>query len=148
LPFDCRRTLCTFLNYLDLTRDQNDLNTNIVVSDFLSGELKDFSRERIFNENGVSIRHLNGIEVEALEMGCTDTNDWILGAMAITIGCDKLPPIDMPTSIEFCGRMIKSRMTLLEGLEKTSLTTLWPSILCCKVIKCIWSILHSTRALS
>ncbi len=107
-----------FLNYLDLTRDQNDLNTNIVVSDFLSGELKDFSRERIFNENGVSIRHLNGIEVEALEMGCTDTNDWILGAMAITIGCDKLPPIDMPTSIEFCGRMIKSRMTLLEGLEK------------------------------
>lgn len=113
----CEERYALFLNYLDLTRDQNELSHEVEISDFLNFNSEGFSRERIVNDEGLSIRHLNGIEAEALEMGCETTHDWLLGAMAITIGCEKLPAIDMTTSIEYCGKMIKNRMLLLEALE-------------------------------
>lgn len=113
----CEERYAVFLNYLDLTRDQNELSREVDIAEFLNFQSEGFTRERISNGEGVTIRHLNGIEAEALEMGCETTHDWVLGAMAITIGCEKLPAIDMTTTIEYCGKMIKNRMLLLEELE-------------------------------
>ena len=113
----CEERYAIFLHYLDLTHDQNDLNEKIKPSEYLSSDLESFSNARINGENGVTVRHLIGLEAEALEMGCENTVDWILGAMAITIGCEKLPAIDIPTSVEFCAKMIHARTQVLNSLE-------------------------------
>lgn len=113
----CEERYAIFLTYLEMTRDSNDLSETIQVSQFLTPHIETFSKDRVSGDYGISVRHLNGVEAQALEGGCQDTKDWILGAMAITIGCEQLPPIDMITSIEFCGKMIKNRMELLENLE-------------------------------
>lgn len=114
----CEERYAMFLSYLDMTRDKNSLNIEIDTSDFVNPVVEGFSRERFFSvDETISVRHLTGIEAEALEIGCQTTNDWVLGAMAITIGCEKLPPIDVPSSLQFVGNMIKSRMDLLASLE-------------------------------
>lgn len=114
----CEERYAIFLSYLDITRDKNSLNIEIDKSEYMNPQVEGFSRERFFNDDEtISVRHLTGIEAEALEIGCESTNDWLLGAMAITIGCEKLPPIDVASSLQFVGNMIKSRMELLSSLE-------------------------------
>ena len=113
----CQERYAIFLHYLSLTRDHNDLGKNINPNDYLSENLDDFSLERQMGKNGVSVRHLNGMEAEALEMGCEHTEDWIIGAMAITIGCEKLPPIDIPTTVNYCAQMIHNRSAILLEMD-------------------------------
>ncbi|MBU3845874.1 MAG: hypothetical protein H9855_02645 [Candidatus Acinetobacter avistercoris] len=113
----CEERYAALLVYLDITRDHNDLNQSLDINQYLSKDLDNFNKDRIFDENGVSVRHLLGIEAHALEIGCEGTEDWILGAMAITIGCEQLPPIDAATSLDFAGKMIKNRMDELRKLE-------------------------------
>ncbi len=113
----CEERYALYLHYLDLTRDQNDLSAEVNPADYLSDNLDNFSNERVTGKNGVSVRHLNGMEAEALEIGSENTEDWILGAMAITIGCDALPPLDIPTTVEYCANMIHSRIGQLLRMD-------------------------------
>lgn len=117
LQLTCEERYAIYLNYLDLTRDKNDLSPEIVIDEYFSENLDLFSKERVCDESGVSVRHLIGSEAHALEIGCENTADWILGAMAITIGCDELPPIDISTSVDFAGKMIQARMQDIKKLE-------------------------------
>jgi hypothetical protein len=117
LNLTCEERYAIFLSYLDLTRDKNDLNKAINIDDYLAIDLDEFNTDRIFDDHGTSIRHLIGSEAHALEIGCENTEDWILGAMAITIGCEELPPIDVATSVKFAGKMIESRMNDLRKLD-------------------------------
>lgn len=113
----CEERYAIFLHYLSLTRDHNDLGVNINPDDYLSENLDDFSLERKIGKNDISVRHLNGMEAEALEIGCQNTEDWIIGAMAITIGCEELPPIDIPTTIDYCAKMIHMRSSILLQMD-------------------------------
>lgn len=107
-----------FLSYLDLTKDKNSVNKELELTDYFNAQANGFSKERIFTDDKtVSVRHLTGIEAEALEIGCQNTNDWILGAMAMTIGCEQLPPIEPPNSLEFCANMLKFRIDELLKLD-------------------------------
>ena len=105
-----------YLSYLNLV--DNSLDESIVIADYLAQDLNNFSRERV-SENGVSVRHLGGMEAEALEIGCEYTEDWHLGAMAITIGCEYLPEIDVSASsnVGFIGKMIQNRIETLKRLS-------------------------------
>ena len=102
------------LKYLSLV--ENDLNDEIVIEDFLSTDLDEFNSERI-HCNGVSSRHLTGLEAHALEIGSENTIDWMLGAMAITIGCDELQPIDLQTNLKFTGNLIQQRIETLKSMK-------------------------------
>lgn len=113
----CEERYAIFLHYLDLTRDHNDLSVEINPAEYLAPNLADFSNERVEGKNGITVRHLNGMEAEALELGCEHTEDWILGAMAITIGCELLPPLDIPTTVEYCAKMIHSRIEILSSMD-------------------------------
>lgn len=105
-----------YLSYLNLV--DNSLDESIVIADYLAQDLNNFSRERV-SENSVSVRHLGGMEAEALEIGCEYTEDWHLGAMAITIGCEYLPEIDVSASsnVGFIGKMIQNRIETLKRLS-------------------------------
>lgn len=115
----CEERYAIFVHYLDVTRDQNDLSISINPAEYLAENLDQFSTARQHNGRGVSVRHLTGVEAEALEQCCSQTEDWILGTMAITIEYgEKLPAIDEPASIEHTARMIANRMNILEKLEQ------------------------------
>lgn len=129
LHLTCQERYAIFLSYLALTTDHNGLNPEVDVNEYLAENLDDFSRERISDEYGVSVRHLIGVEAHALEIGCNTTEDWILGIMAITIGCDQLPPIDQATSLDFAGKMIHSRMQVLRKLDVMDFNRLMASYL-------------------
>lgn len=124
LSLSCEERYAIFLHYLELTQDKNDLSAQIKPNDYLSGDLVTFSHARVQGANGVTVRHLNGMEAEALEMGCENTVDWILGAMAITIGCEKLPEMDIPTTVEYCAKMIHSRTQILIKMDTEEFNTL------------------------
>ncbi len=114
----CEERYALFLHYLDVTRDHNDLSDSINPGEYLAENLDLFSTERLHGQ-GISIRHLTGLEAEALEVGCQYTEDWILGAMAITIEYgDALPAMDIPTSIDFTARMIHNRINILLNMEQ------------------------------
>lgn len=110
-----------FLTYLDIVK-YNSLDESIVVKDYLNPDLNDFELQRVSNDKGTSVRHLMGVEAEALEIGCEGTDDWILGEMAITIGCKFLPPIETVEekavlSINYIARMIKNRLETIKMLS-------------------------------
>ena len=102
------------LKYLSFV--ENDLNTEINIENYLSKNLDDFNPERI-SANGISVRHLTGLEAHALEIGSENTADWILGAMAITIGCDELSPIDTYSNLNFTGNLIQNRIEIIKSLK-------------------------------
>lgn len=129
LTMTCQERYAIFLSYLSLTTDHNGLSDDIDVNQYLAKNLDEFSRERVFDEYGVSVRHLFGVEAHALEIGCNTTDEWILGVMAITIGCDELPPIDQATSLDFAGKMIKSRIDALHKLDVMDFNRLMASYL-------------------
>lgn len=112
-----------YLSYLNLV--DNSLDESIVIADYLAQDLNNFSRERV-SENGVSVRHLGGMEAEALEIGCEYTEDWYLGAMAITIGCEFLPEIDIGVSsnVNYIGKMIQNRIETLKRLSLSEFNAL------------------------
>lgn len=105
-----------FLTYLNLTKS-NSLSENLNIADFLAEDLTDFENKRVHGNN-VSIRHLTGVEAEALEIGCEHTDDWILGAMAITVGTSTLPPIDNTNySVAYAGKIIAQRIEQMKLLS-------------------------------
>lgn len=111
-----------FLSYLDIAQF-NSLDDDVRISDYLSPDLNRYDRERITNDMNYSLRPLMGIEAEALEIGCEDNNDWLIGEMALTMGSPHLDPIDTVTdaqimSLPFIANIIKSRT---EEIHKLSL---------------------------
>lgn len=102
------------LSYLQLV--DNRLDDDVEISDYLGADLTAFRNERI-EINGISVRPLNGLEAQALEEGCENTVDWIMGAMAMQIGCPELPPIDDFTNLTFTKNLIKNRIDELSKLE-------------------------------
>lgn len=124
------RTLTTqeryaiLLTYLDAIEDKN-IDQSINIKQFLHSDLSVFKRDWINGDN-IQVRHLTGIEAEALEIGCENTADWILGAMCMQIGCDELPPIraDLLKDIGYTGQMIKNRLDTLNELDQPILNDL------------------------
>lgn len=114
-----------YLKYLLAVQDHN-ISHEIDIQSFLSEDLQTVHKERI-EENGVSARCLTGIEAEALETGCENTVDWILGAMCLQVGCEKLnlPPLDIAVNdLRFIQNTIKSRMAIILSLEQPTLNSL------------------------
>jgi hypothetical protein len=108
-----------FLKYLNFIEDKN-LDRSIDISEYLNGDLSNFSSKRI-EENGISARHLTGLEAEALELGCENTADWIIGAMALQIGCDDiegLPALPPQKTLDFTCKIIQSRSETLLSLDQ------------------------------
>lgn len=129
LHLTCQERYAIFLSYLGLTTDHNGLQKEVDVNLYLAENLDNFNAERMVDEYGVSVRHLMGVEAHALEIGCSSTSDWILGVMAITIGCEQLPPIDQATSLAFSGKMIQSRMQELQKMDVLEFNRLMASYL-------------------
>lgn len=114
-----------YLKYLLSVQDHN-IAPSINIESFLNDDLQTLHRERI-EENGISARCLIGIEAEALETGCETTVDWILGAMSLQIGCEKLdlPPLDIQVNeISFIQNTIKNRLSHILSLEQPVLNDL------------------------
>lgn len=109
-----------FLRYLQAV-DYNSLDEIVTASDFHAENYSEFNRERQFDEEtGVSVRHLRGMDVEALEIGCEKTIDWIIGAMAITIGAPKykgLEPLDDEFTLNYTANVIANRINILNKLS-------------------------------
>jgi len=118
LKMTCEERYAFLLSYLSLTRDKNDLSQTIDPDAYLSEDLTNFKgSERYEGKNGISVRHLTGMEAMALEIGCTNSTDWLMGVMGLTIGCEKLPPLDIPTDIKFTGNVIRNRINILHSLD-------------------------------
>lgn len=114
LKMSVQERYAILLSYLQLV--DNRLDDDVQISDYLGEDLTTFSHERI-EINGISVRPLNGLEAHALEEGCESTVDWIMGAMAMQIGCEELPPIDEFTNLTFTKNLIKTRIDQLSKLE-------------------------------
>jgi hypothetical protein len=118
LRMTCEERYAFYLSYLDITRDKNGLSQTIDPNAYLSEDLTKFnSAERFEGNNGVTVRHLTGMEAMALEIGCENSTDWIMGVMGLTIGCEKLPALDIPTDVKFTGNIIKNRINILQSLD-------------------------------
>lgn len=114
-----------YLKYLLSVQDHN-ISHEIDIQSFLSEDLQTVHKERI-EENGVSVRCLTGIEAEALETGCENTVDWILGAMCLQVGCESLdlPPLDIAVNdLRFIQNTIKIRMATILSLDQPKLNNL------------------------
>ncbi|WP_111857825.1 hypothetical protein [Acinetobacter sp. CFCC 10889] len=114
LKMSVQERYAILLSYLQLV--ENRLDDDVQISEYLGEDLTNFSHERI-EINNISVRPLNGLEAHALEEGCETTIDWIMGAMAIQIGCDELPPVDDFTNLNFTKNLIKTRIDQLSKLE-------------------------------
>ncbi|MBJ9425157.1 hypothetical protein [Acinetobacter seifertii] len=115
-----------YLKYLSFIEDKN-LDRSIDISDYLHADLNNFSTKRI-EENGVSARHLTGLEAEALEIGCENTADWILGAMALQVGCNDiegLPALPPQKTLDFTCKIIQSRSERLLSLDQSEFNDLF-----------------------
>ncbi|OTG87865.1 hypothetical protein [Acinetobacter sp. ANC 3813] len=110
---------CHLLVYLDLTQDRNALRGKTNPADYISKALNDFSKERVKSEKmDMTVRHLTGLEVTALEIGCETTEDWMLGEMGLTIGLDeRLPPLDTPSTLDFTANVIHNRIETIKGFS-------------------------------
>lgn len=114
-----------YLKYLLAVEDHN-ISPTIVIQEFLNEDLQTLHRERI-EQNGVSARCLTGIEAEALETGCENTVDWILGAMSLQVGCEhlNLPPLDTHINdIRFIQSTIKNRLSTILSFDQPILNDL------------------------
>lgn len=103
-----------FLSYLFVS---NNGLKDLDLRTFLADDLTQFSRERVDGGEGVTVRHLRGIEAEALELGCDNADDWLMGEIAITIGCEELPPLDLGKDVHFVAQMIESRIKDISALD-------------------------------
>lgn len=103
---------CLFLSYLNLTIDKNSLRGKTDPLLYIANDLNAFRTERVHSKvMEMSVRHLSGMEATALEICCENTEDWILGELAITIGLDdRLPEIDLHTSLQFTIQTIANRI--------------------------------------
>lgn len=104
-----------FIKYLSIIKE-NNLSESIEKESYLNPDLNSFSTKRV-EHDGVTVRHLTGTEVEAMEICCEDTVDWILAEMAITIGCTELPELDIPSGVEHTARQIQSRIEQLHNMD-------------------------------
>ncbi|MCZ3360012.1 hypothetical protein NYZ83_16575 [Acinetobacter baumannii] len=114
-----------YLKYLNFIEDKN-LDQSINIADYLYADLNNFSNKRI-EDNGVSARHLTGLEAEALEIGCENTTDWIIGAMALQIGTDieGLPALPQQKNLDFTCKIIQSRSERLLALDQVEFNDLF-----------------------
>ena len=117
-----------FLKFLKITT-VTGLDEHTDPMDFYREDSTMFSKEPV-EMDGVSVRHLIGVEVEALEIVCKNrTADWILGAMALQIGCDELPALPPQLALDFTVNILKNRMADLQQLKTERYNQLYPQFL-------------------
>lgn len=117
-----QRYFC-LLNYLN-SQKNNDLAMDVNVNDYINAEGKEWKDSVTVGD--LSVRQLNGCEIEALEIIAEDIGDWVLGAMAlqITLG-DELPYIQPLTDRILAGNVIKSRYELLLSFGQDRINSLY-----------------------
>lgn len=104
--------------WLLLHMKQTRVETRVNIDDYLADDLNNFSRERVDAGLGLTVRHIYGIEAEALERGAQNVNDWIMGEIAITIANDKFPALDLYTGdVDLVQRSIHNRVNKLIALD-------------------------------
>lgn len=120
LPYNLtvqQRYYC-LLQYLACQKD-NDLAVNVNVNEYLIDEHKEWKHQVVVE--GVTVRQLTGLEIEALELIAQGLDDWLVGAMALQIsfGAD-FPYIQPLTDRRHAAKVLKSRYDLLisYGQEK------------------------------
>lgn len=99
------------LQYLSAQKE-NDLAVGVNINEYLKGEHQPWITS--VELNGVRVRQLNGLELEALELIATGIDDWILGAMALQISLgNELPYIPPLEDRRLAGNVIHNRFTQL-----------------------------------
>ena len=105
-----------FISFLNQSNQFDRLD----IGAYLNPVLNDFNTDRVDIGNGLSVRHLRGVEAEALELGCEAPIDWIKGEMALTVACDDLglPAMDIfvpePRTI---ATIIQTRLSIIDQLD-------------------------------
>lgn len=116
-----QRYFC-LLHYLSAQKS-NDLAAHVNINDYLHTDGRPWL-DSITVED-ISVRQMNGHEIEALEKMAEDLGDWMLGAMAlqITYG-EQLPYIQPLTNQQLAGNVIKNRFNILKKLGQDQLNEL------------------------
>lgn len=95
------------LQYLGAQK-QNDLAVGVNVNDYLFSGHKAWKTQVIVE--GVTVRQLTGLEVEALELIAEGLDDWLVGAMSLQMSFgEDLPYIQPLTDRRHAAKVIKSR---------------------------------------
>jgi len=111
------------LQYLAAQRN-NDLSPDVNVNDYLIAEDKPWQLQTQVDE--ISVRQLNGTELEALELIATGLDEWIMGAMALQISFgDEFPYMQPITNRRHAGNVIKSRFEQLSALSQDRFNELY-----------------------
>ncbi|NUF44939.1 hypothetical protein [Acinetobacter pittii] len=114
------------LQYLGAQKE-NDLAVGVNVNDYLKS---DHTPWQISTEvDGVKVRQLNGLELEALELIAEGLDDWILGAMALQISFgDDLPYIQPLEDRRLAGNIIKNRFSKLMSFGQERINELYQTL--------------------
>lgn len=78
------------LQYLS-AQEKNDLAVEVNINDYLINEPRPYQDSIQIGD--ISVRQLNGLELEALEKLAEDLEDWIIGAMALQMGTPDYPAV-------------------------------------------------------
>jgi hypothetical protein len=111
------------LQYLSQQKT-NDLAVSVNINNYLKDKSIDWKESISIGD--LTVRQLNGYEIEALELIAESVDDWILGAMAlqITYG-DNFPYIVPLNDRKLAGNVIASRYEELLKLDQDSLNDLY-----------------------
>lgn len=67
--------------------------------------------------NGMTFRHLNGFECEAIEQLAKNRKDYILMSLVLTVGHELLPDIIPCSQVEYAKQIIQGRLETLQNLS-------------------------------
>lgn len=117
-----QRYFC-LLHYLSAQKE-NDLAVDVNINDYLHHDARPWLDSVTVGD--ISVRQLNGYEIEALEAMAEDLGDWMLGAMAlqITYG-DQLPYIQPILDRTLAGKVIKNRFLTLQKFGQEHINELY-----------------------
>lgn len=119
----CQQRYFCLLHYLSAQKE-NDLAVDVNINDYLHLDAKPWKEQVTVGD--ISVRQLNGCEIEALEVIAEDIGDWMLGAMALQISYgDQLPYIQPLTDQVLASKIIKSRFLAIQKLSQDELNQLY-----------------------
>lgn len=111
------------LQYLSAQKE-NDLAVNVNINDYLISQHKEWKLE--VEVEGVLVRQLTGLEVEALELIAEGLDDWLVGAMALQISFGpEFPYIQPITDRRHASKVIKARYDTLMAFGQERINELY-----------------------
>lgn len=110
------------LQYLAAQKN-NDLSPDVNINDYLIAEDKPWQLQTQVDD--ISVRQLNGTELEALELISEGLDDWTMGAMALQISFgDEFPYIQPLHDRRHAGKVIQNRFEQLTSFGQERINEL------------------------